>query len=490
MRALSRIAVMASLLVAAGAAPTGAATVNRERLGDNVYAFGYHSAIAVGSDGVVHRVWREGAGTDTGSVLMYARREFDTWTTEVVDTREPVLSDDNIAIDAEGRVHVNYYWNNREDPSYPRLSVIHAVREAEGWVHTTLASPDVLSGTTMAVDPDGHPHVAWPSGMDESYGFEAAVVATFDGAAWDVADTGFNGMPRDLLIDPEGRSHMTLSGYGGDSWHYLTDASGSWAEETLPLEVGLPRIALDGDGRVHLVGFLVDAETPGTLRHMVRGPDGWEVDETFVDEGSSYTRSDLFLEAGPGPEVHILFLQLSQDTWDGDSERWLVSFDGATWERQPFGARTDSAEVNATAVGPDGILHVVCGGREAPWLDYFRIGGPDLDVDASGLRVMPVKGGVSVRGRIVVRNLDERRSGMRFLRLARSDRDEYRPGDIPVGRDRRIPSLRPRARRSIPVSVLIPDPAPGERLLGAIDPLGRPGSREGPRTVLVLPLEE
>ena len=482
MRDLMRAAVLATILVAAGAAPTGAATVARERVAEGV-ELEYHSAIAVGSDGVVHRVFQYVNGS-----LVHAWRTDGAldgaWVSEVVDSRETLLDDDDIAVDAEGRVHVAYFWNNREDSSEPRFAVIHAVRETGGWVRTTLATPNVLSTWTMDLDADGRPHVAWLRSLDDSLGSGPAVVAAFDGASWNMVETSVNGSPRDLRVDAEGNSHLILIGDGGRVFRYLTDASGTFAEETLPVTLDLPRLALDGDGRAHIAGFLAGAARPGTLRHLVRGSSGWEVDATLYDSGANFRRSDLHLETGPDSRVHILYDQLSQEVWDGDAERWLLSFDGSSWERQRFGTRLESAELDAAAVGPDGILHVVCGGAEAPSIDYFRIGGPELEVDASGLRVAAVKGGVSVRGRIRLRNVDENRSAARVLRLART------AGEEPVGRDRRIPSLRPGARRSIRVSILVPDPAPGERLLGEMDFPGRAGSRSGVDAALDLPLGE
>jgi hypothetical protein len=493
MRPLSRIIASASLLVLIAAAPLGASTVSKERLGDAI-DHAYYSAIAVGPDGVVHRVWREGAGADTESVLMYARSGPDGWTTETVDTREPTLRSDDIAVDAEGRVHVAYYWNNREDPLQPRCSVVHAVREAEGWVHTTLATPDVFAGTALAVDPAGRPRVAWLKSLgmvDGVWQKGPAVVASFNGTGWDLVDLPVEGTPWDLHVDPQGHSHFLVSASGTDL-QYLTDASGDWAEEELPAALRVARLTIGSDGIAHIAGFGVDESNSQRLHHLVRGSSGWEADAMLDDPGAQFRRSDLHFESGPDGRLFILYGEQRQEVWDGDADRWLHSFDGQNWTKESFATRENSAEVNATAVGPDGILHVICGGREAGWIDYFRIGGPAFDYDSSDLRVVPTKDGVRVRGRLRMRNLDyARASGERSLRFARATRDEARSGDTSLARERRIRSMRPGSRRNIRVSVRVDDPTPDERLLlFLVHRWGTPERDADPETAGVVPLGE
>ena len=500
MRPVTRTLVPALLLGLVFAAPLGAATVARERIED-VSGLSYHAAIAVGSDGVVHRVWREGADADTGAELRYARGGLGDWSVETIDTREAVLKDDGIAVDAQGRVHVAYYWNNREDPLQPRFSVSHAVRTDEGWVRTTLASPSVLAGITLALDPEGRPRVGWLKSLEflddaaHSPDEGPAVLASFDGVGWSQSDLPVDGMPYDLHVDAAGVSHLLVYS-GGDSTtapatRYLTDASGSWSEETLPDELSYARLSVHGDGPVHVADLAGPNAEPRVLRHFVRASTGWETDSLLEDDGGSFARERLHLRAGPDGAVHILFVEQQQETWDGGSDRWMVSLVGGTWTREVIATREDSAEIEAVAVGPDGVVHVLCGGREADREDYLRIGGPDMDADLSGLRVVHREdGSVAVRGVLRVRNLDQRRSGPRVLRLARAERDDFRSGDASVGRERRIRPLRPGARQSIRVSAVIRNPGPEERLLLVAEPRWFPGGRAEPVTMGSIPLGE
>jgi len=503
MRPLSRLAASAALVVLALSSPLGAATVSREHLSGND-DHSYFAAIAVGDDGVVHRAWRDGHGADPGAILKYARGGLGDWTEETVDTREATLRGDDIAVDAEGRVHLAYYWNNREDPDQPRLAVVHAVREADGWVHTTLANPDVLSGTALAVGPDGHPRVAWLSSLDpdaaQGHRDGPAVVATYDGSGWTTADLPASGTPWDLKVDPDGHAHVLVKGdrevtVDGETTivsyaRHLTDASGTWAEEELPESLPVARLAIARGGRVHIVGFTTDNTGAQELRHLVRGPDGWEVDTTLEDEGRQYMRDSLHLAAGPDEQVHILFCEQRQEVWDGESDRWLYSLDGGNWTKESIGTREDSAEFAAVAVGPDGILHVLCGGREASRIDYLRIGGPAFDVDPSDLRVIRRGDGVVVRGRVRIRNLEWRRSAERSLRFARAEREEFLPGDAQVGGERRVRPMRPGARRTIRVSVRVDDPTRDERLLLLLLRRGLPGAGADPETAGAVPLGE
>ena len=476
MRPLSTLVVCAAASLVLGSAATlDAATVERERLQDNP-DIGYYSAVAVSPDGVVHRVYREADGS-----LVHAWGGLGDWQTEVVDTHDSVLRSDDIAIDAEGRVHLLYYWNNREDPSQPRVAVVHAVRGDEGWVRTTLANPNVLSGTALAVGPDGRPHAAWLSAIDYGPGprdvtWGPFVVATFNGEGWESVALPSVRSAWDLQVDSAGHSHVLGYSPDGDTI-YLTDASGSWGMESLPLPLGLARLAVSGD-RVHVAGFEITGDGRQRLRHFVRGTSGWEVDGRLLDEGRTYERDGLHLAIGPDGRLAILFSERRQQVWDGDADRWMFFFDGESWTSESIGTRLETAEVDAVAFGPDGVLHVVCGGREAPWIDYLRIGGDPVETDESDLRVVEGKDGVVVKGRLRIRNRDYRDSPERILGFARAERDEYRPGDTPVGRERRIRRMHPGTWRSIPIRVRVPDPTPEERLLLLLDRAG-PDGRDG-----------
>ncbi|MBI5489998.1 MAG: hypothetical protein HY905_21875 [Deltaproteobacteria bacterium] len=278
----------------------------------------------VGSDGVVHAI---GVGLGPGwpdlQDMVYFRLEGGAWSRDVVIPAE-YLSQSRITLDAAGIPHAMFQYDARDGIA------VHAVREAFGsWrieefprpmgsysfgpfvveptgvievlgVDRTEDGPIVLSvassaaggwtiepidpegtaddHTAMVLAPDGVLHVAY---VAETPGGIELRCAARGAAGWSidvVTDRVLDGQVA-LAVDSAGKRHV--GAIGPDGAIYATDASGSWVVEPIDPDSGGFGIglALDRDGRPHVVYGVLGWSLDVDLRYAHRTESGWVREE-------------------------------------------------------------------------------------------------------------------------------------------------------------------------------------------------------------------
>lgn len=274
--------------------------------------------MAVERSGRAHFTWRQGA-------LQYARRDTDgTSTVEVVTGGWN--GDSAVAVDPTGTVHVVFEdWDSRV--------LGHAERSVGGsW--TTMTVPDAGESAgrdcDLAIDAEGGLHVA--------YGYEADFDGLSDGVlyayrspagVWSVTDLGASryGNQNSVAVDPAGGVHIVSSSRGHDLaptlTHFYRPFGGAFVQrpiETseLPAGVVMSDLELDPAGGAHVVfeSNSEDPSHPGMYTTFTRyghwpGTGDWQI------SGAGGGDAPVAIAVNDAHQVHVaqtVSAELTRDT--------------------------------------------------------------------------------------------------------------------------------------------------------------------------------
>ena len=156
-----------------------AATEKVAQVGTHGYGMGF----VVGASGGMHLSFYN--GSDSSGSLQYATKSGTTWNSVTVDDGSTMVgTHSDIALDGSDNPHISYVDSTNGLLRY-------AYHNGESWVLSTVdPSGSVLGYTSIAVDSDGHPRIAYHDGTLR--------LAEWDGASWtlttqDAGSTGQGG---------------------------------------------------------------------------------------------------------------------------------------------------------------------------------------------------------------------------------------------------------------------------------------------------------
>ncbi len=210
-----------------------------------------------------------------------------------------VASPRAIALDSAGNPHI----------AYGGSQLYHAYRDAGGWhVETVDPTPGAGSRASIAIDTGENAHTVWDDWVDE------------------YKDHGA-GMP------------WIQCGY----WtRYTTNAGGAWRTETLPVcLMGMPRMAVDAGGALHLVGW--KSVWPKEVVYATNAGGTWS--EETLNIG---TPQDIAVDANG--KLHVIY-----SDWPN---LMYATNAGGSWTTETIGGVWNGGRYVALAVTPDGGVHV------------------------------------------------------------------------------------------------------------------------------------
>jgi len=262
-----------------------------------------------------------------------------------------------------------------------------ALPSALKWKHKTLGKG--LSAA-IALDAEGHPHVAYVSRLPSAPGLTHAWAV---GKAWssEVIDPEAFILPDvALAIDAAGGLHIAYGVQQGptSSLRYAHDDGSGWQVETVEDGGSAVSLVLDDAGSVHILD-IVGSGVSQDVRYLVQTPTGWDA-ETIVGGGLYFGRSSLVLRDG---KVYATFTIQAASTQLVFGVR-----DGLGWDVEVI----DSGRSGSLAFDAEGVPHVAYnsefnlelrhawlgpGGWEHEALitasSFFGVGLPD-EIDALG----------------------------------------------------------------------------------------------------------
>lgn len=230
------------------------------------------ASVAVDAQGAAH------LGYVGGGLVHAIVSTFGVWTSETVDPFGSCRS--SLALDALDRAHAVYAADYYDTAWHGEL---RTASDASGaWVVRTVDAADLGCGypgvaPRIAVDATGTEHVAYV-GAHPDYGLRYAVSG---GGTWTrstVTPDHVRGIA--LAVDGQGVPHVVYSDASAELLHARLEPGGTWATEPIDTVQGVaPSVAVDGGGNVH-VGY---ATAASELRYATNASGAWRV--VRVDRG-------------------------------------------------------------------------------------------------------------------------------------------------------------------------------------------------------------
>jgi hypothetical protein len=205
----------------------------------------YDTSLALDADGKAHI----GYFYSTNRDLKYATNKSGAW---VMETLGGVVGyDTSLALDADGKAHISYFYSTNRDLKY-------ATNKSGAWVTETVDSEGYVGpDTSLALDSEEKAHISYYDWNNDDPKY-----ATNKSGAWvteTVDSEGYVGSYTSLALDSEGKVHISYYDGTNDDLKYATNKSGVWAFETVdyhvrPGDEGGPEIslALDEEGKAHI----------------------------------------------------------------------------------------------------------------------------------------------------------------------------------------------------------------------------------------------
>jgi hypothetical protein len=260
--------------------------------------------IAIGADDLPRIVVHNGQLDQLAPLLYGTRAPTGDWTFETITTA--YVYHVTLVMDAQGNPHVT--WQDRPN------GIVYASRAPDGtWTSEVVDGQAIPS--TLAIAPDGTPHVAYAFFSGPRAG--QAIIATRDASsgAWshetvhqcgDTVHVGF-------ALDAVGDAHLAC--YGNSGFTYVKRTNGAWgAGETIaPGRGETVDLAVDAAGTPHVAyeGPSIGTSIQSALWYAVRTPAGaWErerVDSLGPNVGA---RSGLALDSLGTPRI-------AYEVWNG-----------------------------------------------------------------------------------------------------------------------------------------------------------------------------
>jgi hypothetical protein len=212
------------------------------------------------------------------------------WTGETVDSDGVTGIGCAIAIDRTGLPVIAYASESASELRLARLTAL-------GWSIETVATPDDVGPTSIAIDSRGYAHIAF-HGDDRHLWY-----AAWDGTRWltrEIETRDLSTSPS-LVLDSHDRPHIAYRAWSSDDLRYA-HYDGSWTIETVDSagDVGRwPSLALDSLGRPHIA---YHDTTNQDLKYARRVGTVWTI-ETVASAGDVGEDTSLALSATDEPHI-------------------------------------------------------------------------------------------------------------------------------------------------------------------------------------------
>ena len=253
----------------------------------------------------------------------------------------------SIAVDRFGLPHVAAPGNG---------GTLYAEQNLDGIWSTTALAPGVPSElTSIAVSPDGEPHIllSYNGGWVEDPIY-FSLYATRTDAGWTIEELDQNPAVirrTSMQIDALGRPVAAYLPYTSSAIARLaTRVDGQWSYEDIAPQLNDVRdlaFALDHSGMPHLLCAYYDSKAPSATRrvaeYVTRGPNGWVVQELERGDrwGNPYVGSypSIATDATGNPQI----------TYSGPSYNRYAYRDASGWHIEPFTVPMGAAQIVADA---------------------------------------------------------------------------------------------------------------------------------------------
>lgn len=218
------------------------------------------------------------------------------WISTVIqdETGYYVGMDPSIAVDSNGKVHINYVGANS--------TLSYATNTSGSWSWVILHPTDAVRYTSIAVDFNGKIHISYYEWLNKylKYATNASGVWTF----YTVDSSGDAGSYNSIAVDSNGWAHIAYYDSIAKDLKYATNASGSWVTFTVDSTGNVGRsasIALDSNNNPHILYRETLPSLLLVLKYAVYNGSSWSFE---YPGGGSLGTGTNFLRLDAGNKAH------------------------------------------------------------------------------------------------------------------------------------------------------------------------------------------
>jgi uncharacterized repeat protein (TIGR01451 family) len=209
---------------------------------DPAWEVGKFSSLALDSNDRAHIAYWD----ERNNHLKYARWTGARWEIERVDTIGDVGKFCSLALDGNDRAHISYYGN---------WHLKYAKRASGGWIKESIIRADISYGTSIALDRQGRPHIAYFDLRNADL-----MYAQWASSSWDIEtidSEGSVGWQPSIAVDNKGRARISYYDLTNSKVKYARWLGWTWYIENIDdanaSYLGPTSLALDSWQLPHIV---------------------------------------------------------------------------------------------------------------------------------------------------------------------------------------------------------------------------------------------
>ncbi|HEX2980638.1 MAG TPA: hypothetical protein VHO48_10285, partial [Anaerolineaceae bacterium] len=231
----------------------------------------------------------------------------------------------NAAFDSNGRLHVSYYKHANNGFSGIKAATLDETPTPDVWVTQEIEQTGRFASNSLALDTDGHAHVAYYFPNSD---LGALKVAEYTGSAWstEVVESGSNsGLYPSLRLDPAGKATISFYDKTNGDLKIATRSGAAWQVTTVDStgNTGMyTSLALDSanNPRVSYLDFSNQA-----LKYTAYASGAWQSPQTVEVGGKASGEVSIAYGADRSPGIayrHGALRSLLYAHWNPAQAKW------------------------------------------------------------------------------------------------------------------------------------------------------------------------
>ncbi len=260
------------------------------------------------------------------------------WDFETIDTASETRGPTSLSLDEQGNPHVAYQSGAFVDGIYT-ANLSYARWDGNAWEIQTVDGSGDVSELSMAIEADGTPHIAYLDDPSAEFRY-----AHWTGSSWDIQTVGPGYGDISIALDSSGFPHLAY--FNNELYHVYWDGSAwiSQVVDTVYMNNGPVTLVIDSQDHAH-IGYYLN----NYIKYAYWDGSGWNIQ--VVNNVDIYrVQNSLALDSLDNP--HISYYDHS------NADLMYATWSGETWDIQVVDSGGDIGLWNSIALDSMDLPHI------------------------------------------------------------------------------------------------------------------------------------